>query len=131
PHLGATLLQKLRPAQMHDWHNVLLESGGVGGRPLSARTVGHARRVLHRGLKRAMQLEIISRNVASIVPAPKVESSEIEILTPERITEVLARLADHPLYPLVVLALGTGMRRGEICGLAWGCIDLDGATVRV
>ena len=42
PHLGATLLQKLRPAQVHNWHAALLQSGGKDGRPLSARTVGHA-----------------------------------------------------------------------------------------
>jgi len=48
PHLGATHLQKLRPAQVHDWHRILLKSGGAEGRPLSAHTVGHAHRVLHR-----------------------------------------------------------------------------------
>jgi len=131
PHLGATLLQKLRPAQIHDWHRILLQSGGVGGRPLSARTVGHARRVLHRGLERAMRLELTSRNVANVVPAPRVEAGEPEILTAEQITDVLTKLANHPLHPIVVLALGTGMRRGEICGLAWGCVDVDGATLRV
>jgi integrase len=35
------------------------------------------------------------------------------------------------LHPIAALALGTGMRRGELCGLAWGAVDLDGATVRV
>jgi integrase len=44
---------------------------------------------------------------------------------------MLAQIADHPLYPIAALALGTGMRRGEICALAWGALDLDGAMVRV
>src|SRR5437762_4678492 len=70
PHLGGTLLQNLRPAQVHNWHGVLLRSGGFGGRPLSARTVGHAHRVLHRGLERALRLELVSRNVAHAVPPP-------------------------------------------------------------
>src|SRR5690242_10241217 len=52
PHLGDALLQKLRPVQVHDWHATLLKSGGKAGRPLSARTVGHAHRVLHRGFER-------------------------------------------------------------------------------
>jgi integrase len=38
PHLGAVLLQKLRPVQVHDWHATLLRSGGMAGRSLSART---------------------------------------------------------------------------------------------
>jgi integrase len=35
------------------------------------------------------------------------------------------------LHPIVALALGTGIRRGELCGLAWGAVDLERATVRV
>jgi integrase len=131
PHLGGIALQKLRPAQVHDWLGVLLKGGGKGGRPLSARTVGHARRVLHRGLERALRLEIISRNVARAVPAPKVNATEVDILSAEQIGDVLHKLNGNPLYPIVVFALGTGMRRGEICGLAWGAVDLDKALVRV
>jgi integrase len=131
PHLGATVLQKLRPAQVHNWHATLLKSGGVTGGPLSPRTVGHAHRVLHRSLERAMRLEIIGRNVASAVRPPKVAAAEIAILSAEQIAHVLARLDGHPLHPITALALGTGMRRGELCGLAWGAVDLDSAVVRV
>ncbi len=131
PHLGATLLQKLCPAQIHDWHAILLKSGGASGRPLSARTAGHAHRVLHRALEQAMQLEIVGRNVAHAVRPPKVESTEVAILIAEQITEVLARLDGRPLHAIAALALGTGMRRGEICAVTWGAVDLDGATLRV
>jgi integrase len=138
PHLGATRLQKLRPAQIHDWHATLLKSGGKDGKPLSPRTVGHAHRVLHGALERAMRLEIVSRNVAHPVPPPKVEAAEVRTLTADQITDVLAKLNGYggrygalPLYPITALAIGTGMRRGEICGLSWGAVDLDKAMVRV
>jgi integrase len=131
PHLGATLLQKLRPAQVHDWHAILLKSGGKDGRPLAARTVGHAHRVLHRGFERAIRLETVGRNPAHIVPPPKPEAEEIAILSAEQIADVPCRLEGHPLHPIVTLALSTGMRRGELCGLPWGALDLDGAVVRV
>jgi integrase len=138
PHLGAIPLQKLRPAQVHDWHGALLKSGGAEGRPLSARTVGHAHRILHRALERAMRLEIIGRNVAHVISPPKVDAAEIAILTADQIADVMAKLDGYggrygslPLYPIAMLAIGTGMRRGEICGLAWGAIDLNKATVRI
>jgi integrase len=35
------------------------------------------------------------------------------------------------LHPIVALALGTGMRRGELCALTWGAVDLNKANVRV
>jgi len=92
---------------------------------------GHAHRVLHRGLERALRLEIVSRNVMRGLRPPRVNALEIEILSAEQMAAVLATLDGHPLYPIVALAFGTGMRRGELCGLAWGAVDLDHATVRV
>ena len=125
PHLGAVAVQKLKPADVAAWHSTLLSSG------LAARTVGHAHRVLHRGLERAVMLEIISRNAAHSVRPPKVEQVEIEILSPAQVAEVRAKLAEHWLGPVVDLALGTGMRRGELCGLTWGAVDLGKGVVHV
>jgi integrase len=125
PHLGTVTLQKLRPVQVSDWHGVLLKTG------LAPRTVGHAHRVLHRGLERAVGLEIVSRNVAHPVSPPKVERVEIAILTAGQIADALRRIEDHPLHSIAALAVATGMRRGEICGLSWAALDLDAATVRV
>jgi integrase len=125
PHLGAIAMQRLRPVQVSDWHGALLAAG------LASRTVGHAHRVLHRGLERGVELEIVSRNVAHAARPPKVESKEIEILSPSQIAEVRAKLAGHPILSIFELAIGSGMRRGEICALTWSAIDLPRGIVRV
>ena len=131
PHLGSILVQRLRPSHVADWHAVLLKSGGRGGQPLAARTVGHAHRVLHAALARAAKLESVSRNVAAILAPPKVEAREVETLTDSQISDLLAGLAESPLLPIVVTALGTGMRRGELCGLQWGDVDLENGSLAV
>ena len=131
PHLGAIPIQKLRPVHVQQWHSTLLKQGGENGRPLSARTVGHAHRVLHRALQRAVESETLFRNVSSAVKPPKVEAEAIEIMTPEEIKDVLARIEDNPLQPIVAVAIGTGMRRGEALALRWCDVDLDAAVVRV
>src|SRR5262245_36175285 len=46
-------------------HGEILKSGSRKGRPLAARTVGHAHRVLHRTLERPVETEVLSRNVAA------------------------------------------------------------------
>jgi Phage integrase, N-terminal SAM-like domain len=125
PHLGALPIQALRPDQVEAWHKALLDGG------LSARTVGHAHRLLHTGLERAINYGVVSRNVAHTVKPPRVEATEIEILRPEQIAAVRAGLFGHWLLPIVELALGTGMRRGELCALTWGAVDLGKGVVQV
>ena len=128
---GAVAIQKLRPAQLSEWHGTLAKSGGKNGRVLSGRTVGHAHRVLHRALARALRLEIVTRNVAAAVRPPRVTAAEIEILTSEQKATTLAKLEGHDLLPIAALALASGMRRGEPLALRWGDIDLAGAALRI
>lgn len=131
PHLGTLALQKLRPANVEEWHGKLIKSGGKAGRALSARTVGHAHRVLHRALERATKAEIIARNVAHAIAPPKVEAAEVEALDALQIGQVLRALERRRLYPIAALALATGMRRGELLALRWSDLNLDDATVRI
>jgi integrase len=131
PHLGTIILQRLKPARIAEWHESLLKSGSRKGRPLAARTVGHAHRVLHRALARAVETETLSRNVAAIISPPKVESTEIEILDAAQIADTLRKLDGHPLHALASTALATGMRRGELLALRLADADLDAALVRV
>lgn len=131
PHLGAVQLRKLRPSQIADWHVLLLREGGRDGRSLAPRTVGHAHRVLHSALARAAKLEMVSRNVASVLAPPKVEAREVECLTEGQIADALLKLEGHQLYSLVVVALGTGMRRGELCAIQWRQVDLEAGVLQV
>ncbi len=51
--------------------------------------------------------------------------------SPDQVADVLAKLDGHALFPLVSLALATGLRRGELLALRWGDLDFDAATLRV
>jgi integrase len=118
-HIGDVKLQKLRPGHVEKWHAMLLDSG------LSARTVNHAHKLLSKVLARAVKHNILTRNVASLVSPPAVEQKEVEVLQPEQVSAVLESLQDHTLFPIVSLALATGMRRGELLALSWGAVALD------
>jgi integrase len=131
PHLGAVQIQKLRKAEIIEWHQKLLTSGGKDGRPLSARTVGHAHRVLRKALAHAIDREILTRNVAAAAKVPAVTAPEIQTLNAAQMADVLKACKGHALYPIVALALGTGARRGEILALPWSNVDLEGGTVKI
>ena len=46
--------------------------------------------------------------------------------------EKAACLTQNPhIWPIVVFAIETGMRRGEILGITWECVDFDSRTVHL
>jgi integrase len=122
PVIGSIELQKLKPIHIRNW---------LAGLGVSARTATTVYRVLYAALKNAVELELVTRNVAAVVKPPKADAPEVEILGAEDIARVLAALKDDPFYPVVALALATGMRRGELLALRWSDVDLAAATVKV
>jgi len=131
PRLGAMPLQKLRPANLGELYAKLLLDGRGAGRGLAARTVGHVHRVVHKALAVAVDWELVPNNAADRAKPPRVAAGEIEILSENQVTDVLTKLRGLGLYPIVALALATGLRRGELLALSWGNIDLDAAKLRV
>jgi integrase len=126
PHLGTIPLQKLRPANVAGWIQTLI---GLG--KLSTRSIRHAHGVLRTALNHAAAIEVVERNVASIIKPPTLERSEITTLKEDEIADTLEKMEGHSLYPIVALAIGTGARRGEIAALRWSDLDIDAATVRI
>ena len=85
-----------------------------------ARTVGHAHRLLHIALARAVATETLARNVASAISPPKVKAKEVVILNPDQLTDVLRKLRGHSLETIVALEVASGLRRDEVLGLRLG-----------
>ena len=72
-------------------------------------------------------------NPADAVKAPAASAKEMHPLSAHEARRLLevAREAGDRLEALYVLAVHTGMRRGELLGLKWEDVDLDGSIVRV
>jgi len=131
PHIGCARLQKIETADLNRLYLRLVKPKKDGGAGLSPRTVGHVHRVVHKALSVARGLGLVARNVASEATTPRVTETEIEILNEEQVGAVLGKLRGRALYPLVVVALATGMRRGEILALRWNDLDLVAGTCRI
>jgi integrase len=138
PHLGDRLLQQLTPRDVESWHATLLTTGRRGrhGRPgglsgVSARTVGHAHRVLSKALAEAAKHEIVARNVCSLQAPPRVNAVERPILNEQQVAEFETRLRGHAMEAITLVGLYTGIRRGEICGLRWRNVDFENEVVRI
>ena len=119
PSIGSILIQRLHATNLQTLYAKLA---------VAPRTKLHIHRLVFLMLRHATQWGVVQRNVASLVDAPAVQDKEIEILSPAEIARVLEVLKDHPwLHAIVMVALGTGMRRGELLALRWKDVDLDGA----
>ena len=62
---------------------------------------------------------------------PKVEPKPIAALTVEQSAHLLKAISHTTVYWPVLIALATGMRRGEILALRWKSVELDQNVVRV
>lgn len=128
PHIGAIQLQKLRPADVSSWLKALGKTG------ISIRSIRHAHGVLRSALSHAAAIELVERNVATLIKAPSLPDKKVAILEAGQIADVIAKLEGHSIYTVAALALGTGARRGEIAGLTWADVDLSrnsGGSVRI
>jgi integrase len=133
PYIGARPVQRLNTLDIETWHTALRTHGrkgraGYADRTeggLSARTIGHAHRILSKALTEAMKHGLIGRNVCTLERAPKVQAEEVQILTLEQVDTLPGLLHGHALETPALLSLNTGMRRGELLALRWGNVDLE------
>ena len=74
---------------------------------------------------------MIGSNPVTRVKRPKLERQEILILNDDKIAELLDAAKETRLYVPILLALSTGLRRGELLALRWQDIDLEDAELAV
>ena len=131
PHIGVKLLQKLRPLDIETWHDALRAAGRVRGKgELSARTIGHAHKVLGRALADAVGHEVIHRNVARLKKPPKVDDDG-EMVIVRDVPDLLKKMEGSALRLPGLLGLLCGMRIGEVLALRWRNVDMDGKVIKV
>jgi integrase len=133
PALGATLLAKLRPANISEAYSAALKDGRKDGRSggLAPRTVGHMHRVLKQALSQAVKWELLTRNPADAVDPPKVEWKPVATYDLSETAQILEAVRGKPIFMPALLAVMCGLRRGEICALRWRSVDLEGAQLSV
>jgi len=132
PGIGAIELQKLRPINIQQMYAEKRQQGrldGSGG--LSAETIRRIHNILHSALKQAVREGLIQRNPADAVEPPKLVKQEIRPLEKEAVTRFLEAIRDDRLYALFVMAVGTGVRRGELLALRWEDVNLVKGTATV
>ncbi|MGB9920921.1 MAG: tyrosine-type recombinase/integrase [Moorellales bacterium] len=125
PAVGRLYLGDLRPEHLQAVYNEKLAAG------LSNRTVRLIHTVIQAALKQAVREGLVLRNVAQAASPPRLRKKERRVLSQEEQRKFLAVLEEDRLGAAFLLDLATGLRRGEILGLRWQDVDLEGGTISV
>src|SRR5829696_3657670 len=113
PVLGMLKLKKLNSTHVQSFYRDRLDEG------LSASTVHKMHDILRRSLAQATQWHLVPRNVADTVTPPRPAPKEIKALSADEARRLLEAACEDRFEALYVLAVHTGMRRGELLGLKW------------
>jgi integrase len=125
PVIGRVRLDKLSAQYIQTLYAQKLEEG------LSPTTVNTLHMMLHKTLKGTVRWGLVARNVCDLVSPPRRAHYEFKSMTKEQAQLLLTALHGHNMEALFVLALTTGMRRGEILALKWQDIDFEQNMLQV
>jgi integrase len=135
PALGALSLAKIASSDIQKAYGGWSTGGRRDGKPggLAPLTRRYIHVILKSALARAVELQLLARNPADVFKKrlPRVERKEMVTLTADESHLLLESIKGSRTYWPVLVALATGMRRGEILALRWKNIDLDRGILRV
>ncbi|MFJ7968042.1 tyrosine-type recombinase/integrase [Streptomyces sp. NPDC096324] len=123
PHLGKKPLAKLTPAQIRVFMAALVRE------EVGAATRFEVLRALRNALNRAVQEELLTRNVALLVDMPKVSKDKGRAWSAREAITFLRTARSHRLYAACVLVLVLGLRRSEVLGLRWQDVDFESRQI--
>ena len=129
--LGPYMLNDLTPALIGENRDKLGAPNDSGKRRAPATVVRYLAALSH-VLSRAVEWGWIRDNPAKAVTRPREPRGRVRYLTDEEREALLAACAASDLamlHPMVVLALATGARRGELLSLRWPDVDLERGRV--
>ena len=154
PGIGHVPVQKLTGQTIQALYSKLMESGNIKNTKkaksagtetdescgLAAQTVVHVHRTLFRALKIATKQKVIVRNPAEDATPPSLkkaratsldseDSGQIKALERNEIKALFRSMKENPLLAMVVVATGTGARRGELLALKWSDVDFSKRTL--
>jgi len=122
--IGEVKMNKLKPYHIQEMMNELNKS------KLGSSTITTVYNVLNNALEKAVLWEIITNNPCRAISPPKQEKKEMKILNQEEVLILLKNLKE-PLRLVVLIAINTGLRRGEILGLEWSNVDFENKKIHI
>ena len=132
PTFGRAQLVNVTPARLNAYYAELL-AGGRRARDggLSPKTVRNVHSMLHKALSDATRWGHLPRNPVGLAAPPKPARPEMKVWSPEQLRAFVEFTGNDRLAAAWLLLVTTGMRRGEVLGLAWKNVDFINGRLAV
>lgn len=117
PTLGHLKLRNLKPEHIEALYASKLRDG------YKASSIQNIKCILNNALGHAVRRGFIARNVCDVVSSPRAKKHEAIILTKEQAYTLMEVAKGHRFEVLILVAVTTGMRKGELTALKWQDID--------
>lgn len=108
-------LKQISPRDIQGYVNLRMEQ-------VKPKTVLNELTLLSTMFRRAIVWERLKTNPAQFITKPTVVKEEMDILSPDELNTFLNQVDDKH-YAFFLMAVLTGMRRGELLGLQWGDVN--------
>src|SRR5215212_8694777 len=128
PEFGRRKLKELTAGDIRRLYRKMVESG------LKDRSIEYVHTTLRKSLKAAVVDRLITHNPTDGVKPPKTPAGaakEPRALDPYQVKVMLEAALESRFEALYVVAIHTGLRRGELLGLKWADVDLEAGTLAV
>ena len=136
PAIGHLKLEQIKPLHLLDLYKKMGQDGArkdgkTGG--YSPKTIRHTHTLIRSILEKAVKWQMLAQNPASRVEPPKVQEKEVGFYSDEETIRLMELLQHEPTKyrAITMLAIFTGMRRGEIVGLEWPDVDFEKRIIHV
>lgn len=153
--IGGRRLKTINSFELQSFFNSLEKPGSISAKGLAASNINQIRRYLKIALDAAIEHGYLIRNPVKGTKPLKGYQKEIIVIDEEQVNTLLniaksgtyitygvknprciyynqgTEYLNHCCYNFVNLALASGMRFGELCGLKWECIDFANCMISV
>ena len=125
PHFGNIPINKITTKMIDDFYYKKLGEG------LSPKTIKDFHNTLRNIFKQGVKWKLVVNNPVLDATPPKIEKKEMKIWNEEETNRFIDYILGKENEAFYILAIYTGMRRGELLGLKWEDIDFDARKIRV
>jgi len=125
PAFGHLQLSNLTRERIQAFFTGMLDDG------FAPQTIGFIHRVLATALRDAVIHRVIATNPCEYVTLPKKKKYKPHVLTADECTRLIDAARGHRLWFMVLVAITTGARVGELCALHWEDFDLNSLRIHI